>query len=321
MSQITNWIELQQRIKSADDTHAVEIVLEGPDQTKWGRWPINLDNLPATVEAAAKSLEADLASGRHTAKLQALDASGNQVSMHPVTLHGKSQQASAAATDAIAMQRAVATLTSNTEAMLNLSRNMCERQDKAIESLQEDRACLIEKLTEISALNLEAELRIKESERRRETMAQIGLAIATAAGPALAPLIGKLAEALDVKLDGWIEAARSKKLPPKSAEQTPAGPPEASAPAAPSVPSGESAPKPGNPAGDLSQTDKSDSVTSNVPGAHPKPCYGATGDSPQPARPVETDGAGRTAGGGRDDSRKPRAVTAKGRLRPRKRPS
>lgn len=295
MTRSSTWVEMQQRIKSSDDTHAVQIVLEGPDQTRWGTWPIDTQNLGIVIDEAVKALGEDSPTGRHQARLLALDKGGSQVSMQPVLIVGRSGAASAAATDAIAMQRAVATMAANAESMLNLSRSIQERQEKAIDELLDDRTVLIQKFNEILATNIETELAIKAHAERSERMDQLLAVVVASGGPVVLPLVEKVVAFLGVKLDrALVEATKDKpaELPPTTdpprASEPAETPPAATSPADPRAnPPGPAAACTAKPAGGTMPSDASAErePVDRSPGAGPVPraakprAYGSGGGS------------------------------------------
>jgi len=190
MSRIGTWLDYQRKIVEVDATHTELIVLEGPDGKWWGRWPIKLEQLELAIEGALQGLQDELPAGRHACRLLALDNDGNQVSMQPRTLIGKSSGATTAASEQKAMAQATAQAIRNNEEQTIGLRNENERLRERLAEELETKILLADKLWEISNANLDAEIRRDESEKKME----LWKFMIEKAGPGIEVLGGVFAE-------------------------------------------------------------------------------------------------------------------------------
>lgn len=190
MSKLKAWLHTQRKIVELDATHAERIALEGPDEKLWGRWPVGLDELEGAIDAAIQALGDELPAGRHTCRLLALDVSGQQTSMFPRTIVGKSAGAATAATDNKAMQQAVAQAVRNNEEQTLGLRNENDRLRERLAQELTEKFELADKLQAIAYANVDLQLRREESEARQKMWAQM----VDKMGPGLEVLGGALAE-------------------------------------------------------------------------------------------------------------------------------
>lgn len=149
------WIKAQLADVSEDGTACASIHLEGPDGTVWGTWRADRarPDLVEAIEAQIGMQQEELSSGRHRAKLVAHDGSQRQIAILPITLTGRSAAASAAATEALAMQRAVAMMVQNAEAVTaglrSENERLRERNDELVDHVQTAVGKLLEIQTSI----------------------------------------------------------------------------------------------------------------------------------------------------------------------------
>ena len=190
MSRIEAWLQSQRSILELDGTHADRIELEGADGNVWGKWPLALKDLDATIEAAIMTIGEELPAGRHMCKLWAVDAQGSHVSMLPRTIQGRSSAATSAISEARALQQATqAAIRNNEEQNLGL-RNENERLRTRLEEEMTVKFELLDKLTQVANASHEMAMREKDLEYKQAFWSMVF----EKAGPGLEVLGGALAE-------------------------------------------------------------------------------------------------------------------------------
>lgn len=149
------WIKAQLADVAEDGTACTTIHLEGPDATVWGTWRADRHraDLVEAIEAAIAMHQDELPNGTHRAKLVSLDGSQRQIALLPITMRGRSSAATAAATEALAMQRAVALMVQNAEAVTaglrSENERLRERNDELVDHVQTAVGKLLEIQTSI----------------------------------------------------------------------------------------------------------------------------------------------------------------------------
>jgi hypothetical protein len=135
---LSDWLKRQKQIVEAGGRAAHTLILEGPDQKAWGSWPIQMKGLEEGATESQRGLEAGLATGQHLARWVALDAEGAQIAVLPITLQGRSNDASTAAKDAQALQRATSAALNNAEQVQTMLLNQLTRSEARNERIEED---------------------------------------------------------------------------------------------------------------------------------------------------------------------------------------
>jgi hypothetical protein len=179
MSTLETWLRAQLGTVREDGQATSTIQLEGPDGTTWGSWQAEngkAEELARAIVAAQRLIEEELPSGRHRGKAIAADGNGAQIALLPVTFTGRSSAAAAAATEARAMQQAVALMVQNAEAVTTGLRNENERLAARNADLLEQVSNLIEGTFRfqqgIASWNAEAEATKARTERMNALFAE-----------------------------------------------------------------------------------------------------------------------------------------------------
>ena len=98
---ITNWLDDLTKMVSPTGGIAHTITLVGPDGTDWGVWLAEREDIHECISGATAIIADQLpAGGAHQLRLVAVDRTGAQISVHPVSLKGRSTAAQTAASEA-----------------------------------------------------------------------------------------------------------------------------------------------------------------------------------------------------------------------------
>lgn len=191
---IEQWLRAQQQLVEADGTAASHVQLIGPDDQPWGTWPTSDANLRQSVLGALQMCGEELAYGPHRARLVAITSDGHQLSSLPTRIHGRSNVAATAGSEAKELQRAVSLMVTNVETLTTAVRNQCEQLSAQNEQLQLANIELSQALSQLLARNLQYEADREEKQIRNEGLSRMFAQAEPAIG-ALAQLISDQAEA------------------------------------------------------------------------------------------------------------------------------
>ena len=299
MSALETWIRAQTGSVREDGTHAATITLEGPDGTTWGTWPAKPNSgeeLTQTIIGAVRLTEEELPSGRHRGKVIAVDSGGSQLAVLPLTMTGRSSVAAAAATEARAMQQAVAIMVQNAEAVTAGLRSENERLSERNNELLDNLSRMVEQTLSFqqAAASWSA-----EAEAIKARTARID-AIAEQAKPLLEIGMAIAAE----ELAAWIERLKNDRQKRELAARQPA------------TESNSLPPPPQGPPLDCRASDPGDSGRHGS-GPHARPASVAGPSSGEPAPTSDDDGSDRSgcdrSDGEGDGNPRPRRRAASGK--------
>lgn len=182
---LANWVRMQQRL--VDDgtkaTHIHLIVKDGIDETTWAIWPIATEKLAWEIQESLTALGQEISTGKHPAKLVALDHNGRQLGLLPQSIHGSAGAKTSAANEAVTHARAtamnVATAEQQLVTMANRAQAAEDRATKMMASFYEMTAVV----TRMQHDQVDNDCRRIESQARSEALTRIGEQIAQHAGP------------------------------------------------------------------------------------------------------------------------------------------
>ncbi len=190
---LANWLLTQRRLVD-DGVAAAFVKLEGPDEKVWGTWPVSLEKLEDVVEQAFIAIGEELPTGRHQARLYSVDGKGEQLSVLPKMLTGRSQQARSAASEHTTHAKALAMNVATAESQLATMANRAERAETRAVELSEGIFKLIETVTRMQTEASDDEIKRQESLARCRAIEQIGGQVAQNIGPLLALATEALAD-------------------------------------------------------------------------------------------------------------------------------
>lgn len=218
MSKLDTWCESLKRLVQADGSRAATVILEGPDGSQWGSWSADIQDLAETIRQAMHLTCEELPTGNYQCKVTALDGNQAQLSSLVQTARGRSSAAMIAANEHRAMQQAVALAQANMEAQTVGLRTENERLRKLLDEYTDNHSTLLEQFLRIQSTNIDVELKLRESQERRELFA--GLV------KELTPLV-QVGSAL---LAEWVEERIAERKAAKRLKSAPASPSDKSPP-------------------------------------------------------------------------------------------
>lgn len=168
-NRLARWLRFQQITWQSDaGAKAVEIVLERPDGEKVASFDVNRSNL-AQIVADCLTMQGDeLPIGSHSYRLVSYDAEHKQLAELPQTVRGRNRDATSAASDAMAMQKAVAQALRNLESVASLNQDIQTRLAETLDNERDNTNQLLDMNRQLRDNNLEHELRIREFDKRQE---------------------------------------------------------------------------------------------------------------------------------------------------------
>jgi hypothetical protein len=212
-TRLTRWVLNQLRTVDGDKGfRAAKICFERPDGSIVETWSTDTTNLDTEIADRLAAQSEELPTGPHPYKMVAYGPDNVQMSELPQTLRGRCRDATGAATEAMAMQRAVALTLENAQSAVVLLRQECERRADREAVLQEDLAAALNKVHEISSNNFEQELRFQQFMRSSARMDQFIENMSAVFTPLLTMAVEKYGPML---MEGAKNAAR-----PKDAKQS-----------------------------------------------------------------------------------------------------
>jgi hypothetical protein len=208
MSKWENWIESQQRTVEADGVQAATIKLEAPDGQTWGTWSAKEPELAETIATTIELMVDDLPKERHACRLVSYDAKGEQLSVMPHAVQGRSAEAGKTSNTAKAHAQATAVALGNAEQVLGIQSRQLERLNHASTDLVEDNLVLRQKLIEITT----ATLADRTQERLAEERMALFKELATTAKPLIEAVIAMAAEFGQIKYSDWLKNQEKRQL-------------------------------------------------------------------------------------------------------------
>jgi hypothetical protein len=166
------WLAMQRQLVD-NGAAASTIVLEAPDGTRYGTWPIGFPNLEESIAGMIQSLNEGLPKGRHSARLTSFDSQQAQLSTLPVTVVGSSEAATEAAAGRVTQERANSIFISNAEKQIQISQKVIEHAGELLSSAMAALAAkddLIEKLLESTK---KTNLELLEAQGRQERLGKM----------------------------------------------------------------------------------------------------------------------------------------------------
>lgn len=172
MSRYELW--LGEQAKMVNDGAAVAtIVLEDPEGSVAGTWPIGFKDLSSAVDGMLISLRESLPKGRHQFRLVAFDAAKNQLSFLPVVIVGASDAASDASRGRVDQERANALFIGNCEKMLGVQQRLIDSMAETQGQLLEAHAKTAGQLDELIELTRDEHTKILKAAAREERMGKL----------------------------------------------------------------------------------------------------------------------------------------------------
>jgi hypothetical protein len=225
-NRLSRWLKFQQVTWQSDaGAKASEIVLERPDGEKVASFDINRSNL-AQIVADCLTMQGDeLPIGSHSYRLVSYDDAHKQLAELPQTVRGRNREATSAASDAMAMQRAVAQSLRNLESVASLNEQIQNRLAETLDNERDNTNQLLDMNRQLRDNNLEHELRLRQFEKREE---RIDKFLEGAGGliTLLAPLLIKkflpelaASEMVAKQLDSMTEKAKPNERPSEGPEE------------------------------------------------------------------------------------------------------
>lgn len=302
MARYDAWLAMQRQLVD-NGAAAATIVLEAPDGTRYGTWPIGFPNLEESIAGMIQSLNEGLPKGRHQARLTSFDSQQAQLSTLPVTVVGSSEAATEAAAGRVTQERANAIFISNAEKQIQISQKVIEHAGELLSSAMAALAskdALIEQLVESTK---KTHLELLEAQGRQERLGKMA--------EQLTPLLEVGVQFGAAFASDWLENWQAKQRLANGTHTTPpavppsvqrelleadrkASPPEQAAPPVPSQPPETVADLPG----------------AERPPPREQPVSPHTIGRDSPSRKPRSNGEGRDPGNRRSNSRGDRHTAA-----------
>jgi hypothetical protein len=185
MSRLSEWVDMQRRLVQHGSGVSI-LRLKGPDDSTWGTWPIQTENLADTVAATVGMIAEELPKGRHACMLRAYDESGGEVSVLPQSVEGRSSAATSAAAEQLTLQKATSAAIYNANVQNEGLRKQIEHLNDAISTLSENNVTLIDQLQTMAAANADRDLK----DARRDAATEMFIAVCGAVKAHAEPLLG-----------------------------------------------------------------------------------------------------------------------------------
>lgn len=203
-SRLGRWVQRQLRtIDGETGFRAVKLCFERTDGPVVETWHIETPNLENEIEERVVAQMEELPGGPHSYKFVAYGPDGSQMSELPQTLRGRSREATGAATEATAMQRATALSLENVQTAVTLLRTELEAKTGQLATANEDVAAVLAKLNEMSSQNFDQQLKLQEFMRKQDRLDKMW----EGAGGIVTMLGTMAAEKYGPKLMGMLEHA------------------------------------------------------------------------------------------------------------------
>lgn len=290
MARYDAWLAMQRQLVD-NGAAAATIVLEAPDGTRYGTWPIGFPDVEESIAGMIQSLNEALPKGRHSARLVSFDSQQAQLSTLPIVVVGSSDAATEAAQGRVTQERANAIFISNAEKQIAISAKVIAHAGELLSSAMAANAAkddLIDKLIESTK---QANLELLKAQGREERLGKMA--------EQLTPLLEVGVQFGAAFAADWLENWQAKQRQRNGTPEPPAVPPAvqrdllaaaATEPTSPQAPS------------------KPPETVADLPGAEgPTPREQPASAHPvgrnSPPRESRANGEGRDPGNRRSDSR------------------
>lgn len=191
---ITTWVELQRKVWNCDDDLRAQLIcLENGNGDTISQWPVDLENLPEVIKTTIDMQSSEMPKGSHRLRLVAYADKSRKTQLNelPQTIRGRSQDATAAYADAIALQRATAMAVTNLENTLAIMQRYAEKSEEGRMEMTENFRLAFDKLTESNAENFDQKLRFAEFEAKQRRADQMMESLLTCITPVLTIAVEK----------------------------------------------------------------------------------------------------------------------------------
>jgi hypothetical protein len=168
---VSNWVGMQCKTYDSDEGLKAEVIcLENPSGDAIFTWPVSIENLAEVVRTALDMQAGELPKGAHRYRLVSYGSrdKSKQLSELPQTIRGRSSDASAAMSEAIAMQRATAMAVSNLENVNAITLRALEGVETRLSEMTENFTLTFDKLTVANSENFDQRMRFLEFEAKQK---------------------------------------------------------------------------------------------------------------------------------------------------------
>jgi RNase P/RNase MRP subunit p29 len=166
------WLAMQRQLVD-NGAAAATIVLEAPDGTRYGTWPIGFPNLEESIAGMLQSLNEGLPKGRHSARLTSFDSQQAQLSTLPVTVVGSSEAATEAAQGRVTQERANAIFISNAEKQIEISAKVIAHAGEMLNSAMVSLAAKDELIDRLIEATKKSQIDLLEAQGRQERLGKM----------------------------------------------------------------------------------------------------------------------------------------------------
>ena len=215
MARYDAWLAMQRQLVD-NGAAASTIVLEAPDGTRYGTWPIGFPNLEESIAGMIQSLNEGLPKGRHAARLTSFDSQQAQLSTLPVTVVGSSEAATEAAAGRVTQERANSIFISNAEKQIQISQKVIEHAGELLSSAMAANAAKDELIDRLIESTKKTNLELLEAQGRQERLGKMA--------EQLTPLLEVGVQFGAAFASDWLEAWQAKQRKANGAPEPPAIP-------------------------------------------------------------------------------------------------
>lgn len=200
MARIEVWLGMQRKM-ILDGCTAVKIILEAPDQSRFGTWAMSDPDLESSIVGTISSLGELMPKGRHQCRLISFDADDQQLASLPVVVIGTSDAATEAGNGRIAGERANAIFISNAEKMIALQQQVIENASQMVSQLHELVLERDQRLKQIECLTTDTNIKLTRAAAREERL--------TAIAKQLSPLVDVAAAFAAEYAGDWLKKGKN----------------------------------------------------------------------------------------------------------------
>lgn len=218
MARYDAWLAMQRQLVD-NGAAAATIVLEAPDGTRYGTWPIGFPNLEESIAGMLQSLNEGLPKGRHSARLTSFDSQQAQLSTLPVTVVGSSEAATEAAQGRVTQERANAIFISNAEKQIEISAKVIAHAGELLSSAMAANAAKDDLIDRLIESTKQTNLELMKAQGREERLGKMA--------EQLAPLLTVGVEFGAAFASDWLEAWQEKQRRKNGTPTTPPAVPPA----------------------------------------------------------------------------------------------
>lgn len=172
MARYDAWLGMQRQLVD-NGAAAATIVLEAPDGTRYGTWPIGFPNIEESIAGMIQSLSEGLPKGRHSARLTSFDSQQAQLSTLPVTIVGSSDAATEAAQGRVTQERANAIFISNAEKQIEMSMKVIAHAGEMLSSAMAANAAKDERIDQLIEATKQTNLELLKAQGREERLGKM----------------------------------------------------------------------------------------------------------------------------------------------------